>query len=455
MGKLASQVARRIEGEIIGRGWPVGAVLGSEQDLRVRYGVSRSVLREAVRLAEHHQVARMRRGPNGGLLVRAPDAIPATRALVIFLEYIGTTVEDLMFARLLLEPLAAGLAAARIDEDGVLRLRECLAEEQQRAAEPGIFAQDVLHVLVGESSGNPVLGLFVDVLARLTARYAHATRLVSRDEVTRGKAHAHTTHLEIVEAVISGDGGRAQAASADHLRRVSAWLLERRTRRVRTGVATRQPSEPGAKLAEVVAGRIHDEITRRGWPVGQVLGSEADLLARHGVSRAVLREAVRLLEYHSVARMRRGPGGGLVVTAPDPRASMETIALYLSYRRVSAEDLVVVRETVEVGALGRVLARRDDPAVVAGLGQAAAGDGFHAGLAKLSENPVLEIFLGILTELWARHRGAEGGQGAACTGNGGNGDGGRVHQRIVEAVLVGDEGLAQHRLRRHIQHLTA
>src|SRR3954468_1140948 len=111
VGKLAAQVARHIEAEVVRRGWPVGASLGSEPELRARHGVSRSVLREAVRLVEHHQVARMRRGPNGGLFVVAPDAGPAARAMAIYLEYVGTSVEELVQARRLLEPLAAGLAA--------------------------------------------------------------------------------------------------------------------------------------------------------------------------------------------------------------------------------------------------------------------------------------------------------------------------------------------------------
>ena len=105
--KRASQIARRIEADVIRRGWPVGQSLGSEQALQKHYRVSRSVLREAVRLVEHHQVARMRRGPNGGLLVCEPDAAPATHAIIIYLEYLGTTIGDLLDARLLLEPLAA------------------------------------------------------------------------------------------------------------------------------------------------------------------------------------------------------------------------------------------------------------------------------------------------------------------------------------------------------------
>src|SRR4051794_26464474 len=90
--KLASKIARDIEAEIVRRGWAIGESLGSEPALQERFGVSRSVLREAVRLVEHHQVARMRRGPGGGLIICEPDAGPATRAVVIYLEYLGTTL---------------------------------------------------------------------------------------------------------------------------------------------------------------------------------------------------------------------------------------------------------------------------------------------------------------------------------------------------------------------------
>lgn len=464
-GKLAAQVAHWIENEIIRRRWPIGTVLGSEQELREKYGVSRPVLREAVRLTEHHQVTRMRRGPNGGLYVCAPDATPATRALVIFLEYIGTTVEDLMHARALLEPLAAGLAAAKIGEDGIDRLRRTVTEETERRNELGIFAQDALHILLGELSGNPALHLFVDVLARLTARYAHTTTRVRKDEVAEGKDAAHAAHLTIVDAVIAGDAGEAEAATSAHLKEVTAWLMAHPRRRTgRKATPAKLVEEPAAKLAEVVAARIRDEIARRGWPVGQVLGSEADLLARHGVSRSVLREAVRLLEYHSVAFMRRGPGGGLVVTEPDPTASIETMALYLDYRGVTSEDLQVVRDAVELGTLAQVIGRGKDPEVEARLEAVieraevdepapSVSDDFHTELADLSGNPVLSLFLRILTELWTRHRmnspaAVEPGAAEAAEAAG-------THRRILQAILDGDEGVARHRMRRHLEALTA
>jgi DNA-binding FadR family transcriptional regulator len=398
--------------------------------------------------------------------VCAPDAVPATRALVIYLEYIGLSVEDLMEARMLLEPMAASLTAERIGEEGIDRLRRLLAEEVERSDEAGVYSQDVLHVLLGELSGNPALHLFIDVLTRLTTRYAHTTRRIAKDEVAQGKADSRDKHVEIVDAVVAGDSGRVEAAMSRHLAAVTEWLLAHRSKRApRQGAGATQLAEnPGAKLAEVIAARIHDEIVRRSWPMGHVLGSEADLLARYGISRAVLREAVRLLEYHSVARMRRGPGGGLVVTEPEPDASIDTMALYLDYRGVTPEDLRVVRDAIELGTLGQVIRRREAPEVASRL-QAAIGrtdepmvpgrtgaDHFHTELAELSGNPVLVLFLRILTELWSRHTlntaAPVPGPDAASTVE-------HIHSRILQALLEGDEGVARHRMRRHLEALTA
>ncbi|MEU7814026.1 FCD domain-containing protein [Pseudonocardia sp. NPDC049154] len=457
--KLAAQLAQRIEAEIISRGWPVGDVLGSEQELRERFRVSRAVLREAVRLVEHHQVARMRRGPHGGLFVVAPDAGPAARALVMYLEYIDLSVEDLMEARRLIEPLVASRAAVTIGESGIERLRGVLAEEAEKRADPRAASQDALHMVLGKLSGNPALELFADVLTRLTTRYAVIRGGMSREDVVRGKTESHERHTEIVDAVIAGAAGRAAAAVEADLAETTAWLLARHgPRRTTSG-----DDVPGRKLAEVVATRIRDDIVRRGWPVGLVLGSETDLLARYGISRAVLREAVRLVEYHGVARMRRGPGGGLVVAEPDPEACIDTMALYLDYRGVTPEDLRVVREAIELGALGRVVARTDTAEVAGRLEAAIArtaeprgpgrtgADRFHAELAELSGNPLLVLFLRILTELWARHAASaplpppgEESQATVVA----------VHRRILEAMVAGDDGVARHRMRRHLEALT-
>ena len=364
--KRAAQIARRIETDIIRRGWPVGESLGSEQALQEAHGVSRSVVREAVRLAEHHQVARMRRGPGGGLVVTAPDAAPATRAMVIYLQYLGTTIDELLAARLVLEPLASELAAERIDESGIARLRGILHEA------PPDPAGDDFHVVLAELTGNPVLELFVDVLTRLTARYAATSGAGPAGVTAEAVERLTVDHTSIVEAVTGGDSALAKTLTEHHVQTVTGWL-HRQYRPGGPGGRGRAPAGAG-KRAEVVAAEMHEDIAAAGWPVGTVFGTEADLLGRYGVSRSVLREAVRLLEYHTVARMRRGPGGGLIVTEPQPDAIVDTIALYLEYRRPSREDLQLVRDVIEVGNVATVVRRRSDPDVHGVPGGAADGN---------------------------------------------------------------------------------
>ena len=364
--KLASTIARDIEADIVRRGWPIGESLGSERALQEHFSVSRSVLREAVRLVEHHQVARMRRGPGGGLLVCEPDAGPATRAVVIYLEYLGITLGDLLNARLVLEPLAASLAAERIDESGIERLRAVLHAEQQW--QPGLPApRDEFHIALAEQSKNPVLQLFIDVLMRLTTRYALQSQTDSAREAVAALDYMHIDHSEIVAAVTAGDAGRAKTLSERHVQAVTAWLQDHHPGSSAAGRGTRAAggrgaavpvSAPRGKLAEVLAADIGDEIAAGGWQVGSVFGTETALLERYRVSRAVLREAVRLLEFHSVAQMRRGPGGGLVVAEPQAQASIDTIALYLQYRKPNREDLRCVRDAIEIDNVAKVVKRR-------------------------------------------------------------------------------------------------
>jgi DNA-binding FadR family transcriptional regulator len=220
----------------------------------------------------------------------------------------------------------------------------------------------------------------------------------------------------------------------------------------------------GPKLAEQAAGRIRDDIARRGWPVGAVLGSEGDLLDRYRVSRAVLREAVRLLEHHSIARMRRGPGGGLVVTEPDLTATVDAMALCLEYRHATARDLLPARDALELASV-EIVAQEMDETTAARLERSLLVDAatpltgigpahrVHVEIAALTGNPLLEVFVSVLTALWRRHTQDVAPEPptplsdltAEVT---------RAHRAIVDAILAGDRSLARHRMSRHLSAMT-
>lgn len=79
--KGACMIAAQIEEDLICKGWPTGALYGSEAQLAARFQVCRVVLREGVRILESRGTARMRRGPNGGLIVLAPTVTVLLEAI--------------------------------------------------------------------------------------------------------------------------------------------------------------------------------------------------------------------------------------------------------------------------------------------------------------------------------------------------------------------------------------
>jgi hypothetical protein len=68
----------------------------------------------------------------------------------------------------------------------------------------------------------------------------------------------------------------------------------------------RSPTRDPRKSAEKLAFRIARDVIGANLAEGSLLGSERDLLERYAVSRAIFREAVRLLEYHSLVKTRAG-----------------------------------------------------------------------------------------------------------------------------------------------------
>ena len=104
------------------------------------------------------------------------------------------------------------------------------------------------------------------------------------------------------------------------------------------------------KKAEIVADQIAQTIVGQRWEPGELFGSEVELIARYGVSRAVFREAVRLLEHHGLAEMRRGLHGGLFIRQPDPEPVAKAMAgqefgdIGAEVDRIAAEGVALLTE---------------------------------------------------------------------------------------------------------------
>ena len=221
-------------------------------------------------------------------------------------------------------------------------------------------------------SKNPALELFVDVLDKTARLYSTTWKSIART-VTTDTAHAHT---RIAEAVLAGDPRLASRRMRKHLEAEAAYMRRRRTTRQLLPDGAVLGAVANGKRAEAVARQITHDLVAAGLQPGDLVGAESELMEHAGVSRAVLREAVRLLEHHGVARMRRGPGGGLFVVAPNPYAVTDVAAIYLARHGMRMGDLAELRVGVEVTLAGMAAERADADAIadiIAALEREAAG----------------------------------------------------------------------------------
>jgi GntR family transcriptional repressor for pyruvate dehydrogenase complex len=116
-----------------------------------------------------------------------------------------------------------------------------------------------------------------------------------------------------------------------------------------------------AKAYEAVAAELREQIHEGALAQGARLPNETVLAAAFGVSRATVREALRLLAAQSLIRTAKGAGGGSYVTFPSVDHISESlrsgINLLTAAENVTLEELLEARELLEVPA-ARLAARR-------------------------------------------------------------------------------------------------
>lgn len=201
---LGSVLARRIEERIRAEGWQPGRLIGSESELCETFGVGTAAVREAARILDTRGIAKSRRGPGGGLFVTQPEQSLVTDAARRYLTHVGVDREDLFEVWMALEQLAISKLAASIDRAGAARLRELLGKELLGAPRGWTDLPNV-HLEIARQSGNAALELFIRVLSELTLHtYGPA------EDPAHAIGWLHARHVEIVEAIITGDAALAQ-----------------------------------------------------------------------------------------------------------------------------------------------------------------------------------------------------------------------------------------------------
>jgi DNA-binding FadR family transcriptional regulator len=118
------------------------------------------------------------------------------------------------------------------------------------------------------------------------------------------------------------------------------------------------------KQYELVAERLRQRVVHGELQPGERLPNEAVLATDFGVSRATVREALRVLATQSLIRTSKGAGGGSYVTLPSLNGVSEyvqsSISLLADADDVTLEELLEARELLEVPAARLAAERRTE-----------------------------------------------------------------------------------------------
>lgn len=215
------------------------------------------------------------------------------------------------------------------------------------------------------------------------------------------------------------------------------------------------------KVSEVVAQRIVEDIVARQLNPGDKLPAESLMLKIYRVSRASLREALRILEVNGLISIRPGPGGGPLVRGVSTRDFGRMAALYFEMQHATIAELVAARLVIEpvmarlaaerrepehMATLSRFLTRARNVALDSEASYASNITEFHDVVLRSSGNRILDIYGGAL-----KHMLSDRVVGRAFTGamaHRARAD----HEAVGAAILKGDAKSAERLMRKHMEH---
>ncbi|GII77380.1 GntR family transcriptional regulator [Sphaerisporangium rufum] len=239
---LTEQAIVRIRELIKSGTLPPGARLPPEQELAAELGLSRNLLREAVRSLVTTRVLEVRRGDGTYVTSLAPE---------LLLEGVGVAVElmrgddllEITELRRLFEPVATGLAATRITAEQLAEVHRCLTAmiEAQDDVEALNQHDDAFHRAVLAATQNKSLSALLGGISGRTLRTRVWRGMVEDDVAARTVAE----HVAIYEALAARDAPLAQAAALMHVSATETWVRDN-IRRASPGAGPRRTGRPGA-----------------------------------------------------------------------------------------------------------------------------------------------------------------------------------------------------------------
>lgn len=211
--RLYEQVAARIQELILSAGWPAGSKMPSERELGEQFGVSRTVIREALKALSERGLVNV--SPGRGIFVVGPSTDALADSMRLLIQRHAVSHGNLVEARRLLEIQIAGLAAQRSQPTQVEKMRVAIQEMDSHIDEQERFivADQAFHFALAEATQNTLLPLLVDSFAETLAE---TRRMIFPIEGTRSRGQDY--HRRLLNAVVQRDATQARKIMDEHLK---------------------------------------------------------------------------------------------------------------------------------------------------------------------------------------------------------------------------------------------
>jgi GntR family transcriptional repressor for pyruvate dehydrogenase complex len=188
-----------------------GTRLPAERDLAESFQVSRSSLRQALKVLEIMGVISQRVGDGTYVNAAAPQLLGEPMEFLILLD--GISFHELMEARIIVEPELAARAASRATDDDLATLRrETMAMKEFAGNHTKVSEHDIrFHQAIFNAAGNRVCSMMFTVIHQALHNLMDLTsRLVPVE-------HTLLLHQRIYAAIKKGDADEARRRMTEHL----------------------------------------------------------------------------------------------------------------------------------------------------------------------------------------------------------------------------------------------
>ncbi|HVE06115.1 MAG TPA: FadR/GntR family transcriptional regulator [Paraburkholderia sp.] len=224
VGTLADRVTAVLLDKIKGGEFPPGTRLPTEQVICERFGVSRTVVREAISRLKSDGLVEVRQG--SGTVVREANRTTAFRLDIDPQDSVDAVLRVTELRRGI-EAEAAALAAQRRTRTQLADIKRALAaiDAAARQQRDGVDEDLAFHMAISRATGNPLYPSLLEFISQ----FIHAAIRVTRTNEARRddfSTQVRNEHRAIFDAIAAQDAIAARQAALTHIDNAGARIQE-------------------------------------------------------------------------------------------------------------------------------------------------------------------------------------------------------------------------------------